>query len=174
MKNSMACLSHDQICELARNDLPPQDWAELEEHLTQCEKCRQAMEQFDGDHQWQHEVRNALSDVVSPAGSRAAASSHFDEALPDSNSALQGILALLGPTDDPRMLGRIGPYEIVGVLGRGGMGVVFKGFDGALNRYVAIKMLLPHLAASGAARTRARRWRSRPTSPCSPAQASSA
>src|SRR5262249_23702679 len=32
--------------------------------------------------------------------------------------------------------------------------VVFKGFDAALNRYVAIKMLLPHLATSGAARKR--------------------
>ncbi len=36
----------------------------------------------------------------------------------------------------------------------GGMGVVFKAFDGALNRFVAIKMLLPHLASSGAARQR--------------------
>ncbi len=34
------------------------------------------------------------------------------------------------------------------------MGVVFKAFDGALNRYVAIKMLLPNLAELGAARKR--------------------
>ncbi len=34
------------------------------------------------------------------------------------------------------------------------MGAVFKGFDRSLNRFVAIKMLLPHLAASGAARKR--------------------
>ena len=52
------------------------------------------------------------------------------------------------------MLGRIGSYEVLGVLGRGGMGVVFKAFDAPLNRFVAIKMLLPHLAASGAARKR--------------------
>ena len=52
------------------------------------------------------------------------------------------------------MLGRVGAYEIVGILGRGGMGAVFKGYDAALNRFVAIKMLLPHLAASGAARKR--------------------
>ena len=44
--------------------------------------------------------------------------------------------------------------EVVGVIGRGGMGVVFKAYEGALNRFVAIKMLLPHLAASGAARKR--------------------
>ncbi len=64
------------------------------------------------------------------------------------------LLDLLGPTDDPNMLGRIGPYEIIGLLGQGGMGAVFKGFDRSLNRFVAIKMLLPHLAASGAARKR--------------------
>jgi serine/threonine protein kinase len=52
------------------------------------------------------------------------------------------------------MLGRIGTYEIIGLLGYGGMGAVFKGFDRSLNRFVAIKMLLPHLAASGAARKR--------------------
>ncbi len=52
------------------------------------------------------------------------------------------------------MLGRIGPYEIIGLPGQGGMGAVFKGFDRSLNRFVAIKMLLPHLAASGAARKR--------------------
>ena len=34
------------------------------------------------------------------------------------------------------------------------MGAVFKGLDRPLNRFVAIKMLLPHLAASGAARKR--------------------
>ena len=63
-------------------------------------------------------------------------------------------LSMLGPTDDPRMLGRLGTYEIAGVIGRGGMGWVLKGFDAALNRYVAIKVLAPHLAASGSARKR--------------------
>jgi len=52
------------------------------------------------------------------------------------------------------MLGRFGGYEISGVIGSGGMGVVLKGFDSALNRYVAIKALAPYLAASGSARQR--------------------
>ncbi|MHC4407215.1 MAG: hypothetical protein ACYTG0_46990, partial [Planctomycetota bacterium] len=30
-------------------------------------------------------------------------------------------LACLAPTDDPQMLGRIGTYEVSGVIGRGGM-----------------------------------------------------
>ncbi|MCE3002214.1 MAG: serine/threonine protein kinase [Xanthomonadaceae bacterium] len=41
---------------------------------------------------------------------------------------------------------RIGHYDIVAELGRGGMGVVYKGHEPALNRYVAIKMLAPALA----------------------------
>jgi len=34
------------------------------------------------------------------------------------------------------------------------MGVVLKAFDGSLNRYVAIKILTPHLGSSGSARKR--------------------
>jgi hypothetical protein len=52
------------------------------------------------------------------------------------------------------MLGRLGRYEIEQVIGSGGMGVVLKGFDTELNRPVAIKVLAPHLAHSGAARRR--------------------
>ena len=58
------------------------------------------------------------------------------------------------PTDDPAMLGRLGGYEISGVVGAGGMGVVLKAIDKSLDRTVAIKVLAPHLAASGAARKR--------------------
>src|SRR5258708_35304693 len=57
-------------------------------------------------------------------------------------------------TDDPRMRGRFGGYEIAEIDGCGGMGVVLKGLDVALSRYVAIKGLAPHLATSAAARTR--------------------
>ena len=60
----------------------------------------------------------------------------------------------LEPSDEPNVLGRLGGYDVLEIIGRGGMGVVLKAFDRELNRYVAIKVLAPHLAASSLAKKR--------------------
>ncbi len=44
------------------------------------------------------------------------------------------------------MRNKVGHYDVVCELGRGGMGVVYKGFEPALNRYVAIKTLSESLS----------------------------
>src|SRR5215203_5471276 len=52
---------------------------------------------------------------------------------------------------------RLGPYEIVGAIGAGGMGEVYKARDERLARDVAIKLLAAHSSGSTRARERFKR-----------------
>ena len=60
----------------------------------------------------------------------------------------------LAPPQAADELGRLGKYRILKILGHGGMGVVYKAEDPKLKRTVAIKAMLPALAASGSAAER--------------------
>jgi serine/threonine protein kinase/WD40 repeat protein len=60
----------------------------------------------------------------------------------------------LRPAQGPGELGRLGGYRILKVLGKGGMGVVFEAEDVQLGRRVALKAMLPSVAASPQARQR--------------------
>ncbi len=63
-------------------------------------------------------------------------------------------LRFLTPTARPGSLGRLGHYEVLEVLGKGGFGTVVRAFDDTLQRVVAIKLMAPELAATSAARQR--------------------
>lgn len=142
MNTSEICLDAHEARSLLKGEVAPTRLSELEEHLAVCDSCQELLHRDVGDAHWWTETESSLRDA---------------EAWPlpeDGGESVASMIELLGPTDDPNMLGRVGPYEIVGMLGQGGMGVVFKGFDRSLDRFVAIKMLLPYLAASGAARNR--------------------
>jgi formylglycine-generating enzyme required for sulfatase activity/serine/threonine protein kinase len=66
----------------------------------------------------------------------------------------ESVLDFLQPPGKPDSLGRLGHYEVLEVLGRGGFGIVLKAFDEMLHRVVAIKVMAPHLASTSPARKR--------------------
>ncbi len=63
-------------------------------------------------------------------------------------------LSFLAPPGRPGSLGRLGHYEVLEVLGKGGFGIVFRAFDDVLQRVVAVKVLAPQMAATSPARKR--------------------
>lgn len=122
----------------------------LADHLETCPRCTEWLEQDAGNEvTWQF-ARELASDtrVMEPP-----ARDHADD-IPAPVDVLRQLTPWLGATDDPAMLGRFGPYEISGLIGRGGMGIVLKGHDRALLRNVAVKVLDPLLAGNGSARKR--------------------
>jgi serine/threonine protein kinase/tetratricopeptide (TPR) repeat protein len=88
-----------------------------------------------------------------PPGQRPPSEPSVTEAdrpapLPDKS------LSFLQPSTQPGSLGRLGHFEVLELLGKGGFGIVLKARDEKLQRLVAIKVLGPQLAGNANARSR--------------------
>ena len=153
--------------ELALSDLLlPAQSDELSQHLQSCPHCRLELEHLAGEGQWWSQAKTFLSSsdelvmvedsqaTVSPPRMNTSAANLTSDECPLAEREDHISLHFLSPSDTPGMLGRLGNYEIEDVVGRGGMGLVLKAKDPALDRRVAIKVLAGHLATSAAARKR--------------------
>ena len=61
---------------------------------------------------------------------------------------------LLEPPQRDGEIGRLGPYRVLALIGKGGMGQVFRAEDMRLKRIVALKLMKPKLAATPTSRKR--------------------
>ena len=166
MAQPAQCPSAEQWQGLLDNVLSEPDQAQLRQHLERCVQCREVFAGLATDEEsWAHLASRLLQQTERPgpetALQRVMAEIEREGSFPtthgESAAAAESVLDFLSPSHQAEHLGRLGPYEVLEVIGRGGMGVVLKGHDPRLNRYVAIKRLAPQLAASATARKRFRR-----------------
>jgi formylglycine-generating enzyme required for sulfatase activity len=108
-----------------------------------------------------HFKSGAFLDV--PAAEQVHARSKNDNTVTISGAAVSAAkdredesddLNFLSPSTRPDALGRLGHYEVLQVLGKGGFGIVFRAFDDLLQRVVAVKVMAPQIASTSPARKR--------------------
>lgn len=123
-------------------------------HLDSCPECQRKLTRLAGaDGEWT-EVRAMLCPLEGDSTDSGQLMRHRASGSDRRPLDEAHLKRLLSAPVHPELLGRLDRYNVERIVGAGGFGVVLKAFDASLNRYVAIKVLSPQLANSGAARRR--------------------
>lgn len=159
MNRSDTACSDERLRCLLQSDEDSEESRVSALHVDQCPHCQTRLEQLAAEPaEWQVVKMSLTSGGDDDSGNgddirqRPWARQRWKQHATAWNDSMAR--QLLSPPSHPEMLGRIGRYEVERLIGVGGMGVVFKAFDTELNRPVAVKVLAPYLAGSGAARKR--------------------
>jgi serine/threonine protein kinase len=153
------CPDRDLLLQFDLGKLSDGDLVRVDLHVSSCDRCVETL----------HKLQTKSSDdpVV------ACLKEYFRGPLPPISpeyAEMEARARMIGGDDEVRevkawgrdledesrrMIGRrIGPYEVLGKVGRGGMGIVYKAWQRPLDRSVAIKMILAghHASAPTVAR----------------------
>ena len=118
-----------------------EDEHDVSMHVETCEVCQHHIDELARKGMTWDDVGDLLSSV----------GSHSEI---DGSRKLDSRANFLQPSELPESLGRFARYEITEFLGRGGMGIVMRGYDTSLERHCAVKVLSPELATNAPARKR--------------------
>jgi serine/threonine protein kinase len=139
--------------------------AEFCEHLASCPQCQAFIDQLSDSPEMRRwaPARQCLlkSEPSEPALDRLL--EELRSTPPADNRSPEGVGepagTSLGFLEAPRQagdLGALGPYRVLGELGRGGMGIVLLAYDPHLKRKAALKVLPPYRADEQARSRRTR------------------
>lgn len=135
--------------------------SQMLEHLEKCPECRQVIEGLAADSNWWQEAGDTLAtpvaelshvtDTICPLSDEPIEATRTDPLCQHEIAQLQAMLPM---ASHPELLARIGRYELEQLIGRGGMGLVFRALDTELHRVVAVKTLAMYLLPVRTARER--------------------
>ena len=175
MIQMMSCPSAPVLQRLLLGQSADEESVSLEEHLLHCEKCLRTVQTLPPDDalisslqqgrefatqaprsELLEKLRRRLQEM--PASARGADTAAGENTFPNAPTPAPEMMVdesvSLRPPQQADEIGRLGGYRVLKELGRGGMGAVFQAEDPKLKRLVALKVMLPRLAADASARRR--------------------
>lgn len=162
MNTMTNCPPPDELQQLLDGTLSGDRQAACTSHMDSCTCCQAKLENLatDGTNlsslvQSLHESEPSTNSAYWPALKSLDAAVQVTVIPPPAAGRRRDVsLSFLQPASDAAYLGRMAHFDVMRVLGRGGMGIVLEAFDSRLQRNVALKVLDPELAGDEISRQR--------------------
>jgi serine/threonine protein kinase len=131
------CVTNEMIVQLQKGDLSDFEKKQVEEHIRECRQCElRALE-----------LQKVVEGPPTPSTGESATSDSVEQEVSHDTPSLITVrpqrFPFLRPALQPDEIGRLGNFRVLELIGRGGIGFVFRAEDRRLDRMVALKVIQP-------------------------------
>ena len=132
MPQITSCPSDNLLTKYNTGHLSSKSHKSIQNHINECPECREKLLRFPTNYSKSRKTPVEGIIVDEPRKRNKQTKQNPKQKKPNNSRK-------------PNVLGKLGHYQLLDTLGRGGMGTVFKAFDEVLQRIVAVKVMAAHL-----------------------------